>query len=55
MATIDITPYIEAKSDQIVADDLVAGPRTFRITHVEDQGGEQPADSVRVETPGRLL
>lgn len=48
MTTLDISPFLEAKSDQITADDLIAGPRTFRIANVEIPGGEQPV-SVHME------
>lgn len=42
MNAIDISPFLEAKSDQITADDLIAGPRSFRVERVEAPGGEQP-------------
>lgn len=39
----DMTKMIEAKSDQLNADDLLAGPITVRIRDVKTkQGGEQP-------------
>jgi hypothetical protein len=38
----DVTPFIQAKSDQLNADDLIAGPVTVRIERVEIVGGEQP-------------
>lgn len=39
----DMTPVIVPKSDQISADDLIAGPRTIRITDVDIKPGtEQP-------------
>jgi len=39
----DMRPAIEPKSDQINADDLIAGPMTVMITGVKVQGGvEQP-------------
>lgn len=31
----DITPFIEAESDRITADDLIGGPRTFTIEKIE--------------------
>lgn len=40
--TQDMRPVIAPKSDQLNADDFVAGPRTVRITGVEIKGGEQP-------------
>lgn len=42
MTTIDITRAIAPKSDQLNADDLLAGPRTIRIRDVQVVGGEQP-------------
>lgn len=38
----DITPLIQAKSDQLNADDLVSGPISVRIEAVEVRAGEQP-------------
>ena len=39
----DLSQTIAPKSDQLNADDLIAGPRTIRITKVSvDVGGEQP-------------
>ena len=40
--TTDMSPTIEAKSDQLNADDLIGGPRTIRITKVTIIAGEQP-------------
>jgi len=40
--TQDMRTVIQPKSDQLNADDFVAGPRTVRITGVEIKGGEQP-------------
>lgn len=40
--TQDMRTVIAPKSDQLNADDFVAGPRTVRITGVEIKGGEQP-------------
>lgn len=42
MNTIDITRAIAPKSDQLNADDLLAGPRTIRIRDVHVSVGEQP-------------
>lgn len=42
MTTIDITRAIAPKSDQLNADDLLAGPRTIRIRDVQVTTGEQP-------------
>jgi hypothetical protein len=33
--TFDIAPFVEAESDRITADDLIAGPRTFTIARIE--------------------
>ncbi len=41
-APIDMTRFIEAKSDQINADDLMGGPLTIRITGVSASESEQP-------------
>lgn len=40
--SIDISKTIEAKSDQLNADDLIGGPRTVIITGVKLQAGDQP-------------
>lgn len=40
--TQDMSQVIAPRSDQLNADDFVAGPRTVRITSVEIKGGEQP-------------
>lgn len=53
----DMSPVIEPKSDQINADDFVAGPMTFKIERVDiNPGTEQPvsitlADEKRVWRP----
>jgi len=39
---MDLSQTIIPKSDQLNADDLIAGPRTIRITRVEVRTGEQP-------------
>lgn len=39
---MDLSTAIIPKSDQLNADDLIAGPRTIRITRVEVKTGEQP-------------
>lgn len=43
---MDLMPTIEAKSDQIIADDLLAGPRTIKVTRVSanEGNGEQPVN-----------
>jgi len=38
----DMAQFTEAKSDQLNADDLIAGPITVTITGVTIKGGEQP-------------
>lgn len=42
MTIIDITRAIAPRSDQLNADDLLAGPRTIRIRDVQVSTGEQP-------------
>jgi hypothetical protein len=39
---MDMSKVIIPKSDQINADDLIAGPRTIRIRDVQIKAGEQP-------------
>lgn len=40
----DLSPTITPKSDQLNADDLIAGPRTIKVTKATvNQGAEQPA------------
>ena len=39
---IDVSPFIKSKSDQLNADDLVAGPITVQVREVRKTGGEQP-------------
>ena len=39
---MDLSQAIIPKSDQLNADNLIAGPRTIRITRVEVKTGEQP-------------
>jgi hypothetical protein len=46
---MDLTPTIEAKSDQVDADDLMAGPRTVTITGIKAGSTEQP---VQIMTDG---
>ena len=38
----DISKTIEPKSDQLNSDDLLAGPRTIKVTKVALLGGDQP-------------
>lgn len=42
MTSKDVTKAIQAKSDQLNADDLVGGPITIKITDVNVQTGDQP-------------
>lgn len=46
-----IADTIAPKSDQMNADDVLAGPRTFTITAVRVVGGEQPVEVVLAEFP----
>lgn len=39
---VDMSQFVEAKSDQLNADDLIGGPRTVTITSVVGTGGDQP-------------
>ena len=39
---IDLSKTIEAKSDQLNADDLLGGPRILKITSVKEGSAEQP-------------
>jgi hypothetical protein len=43
-APLDMTRFIEAKSDQIGGDDLIGGPRTFTIRGVTANDGDQPVN-----------
>ena len=45
----DISPFIIAKSDQLNADDLIAGPITVRITNVRVTGGDQQPVTVELD------
>lgn len=47
---MDLSKSIEPRSDQINADDLVAGPQTFTIREVVKGKAEQPFDFLLVET-----
>lgn len=46
---VDMTPFIEAKSNQLNADDLFAGPKTVTITNVSAVSGDQP---IRIDYAG---
>jgi hypothetical protein len=51
---VDLTDSIVPKSDQLNAEDLLAGPRTFTIAEVrKGASAEQPVDVVLAEFPGR--
>lgn len=49
---MDLTDTVEPKSDQMNADDLLSGPRTFTITEVRRASSvEQPVDVYLAEFP----
>ncbi|WP_346922760.1 hypothetical protein [Glutamicibacter creatinolyticus] len=50
---MDMTESIAPKSDQLNADDLLTGPRTFTIDSVTKGSREQPFNFHLVEVPGR--
>ena len=50
---MDIADTIQAKSDQLNADDLLGGPQVFTVAGVDVVGGEQPVHVHLVEAPGR--
>lgn len=50
---MDLSQTIAPKSDQLNADDLIAGPRTFTIEKVARGNAEQPVNIHLVESPGR--
>lgn len=50
---MDLTESITPRSDQINAEDLLTGPRTFTIERVAKGLAEQPFDFHLVELPGR--
>ena len=47
---MDLTASIEARSDQINADDLVTGPATYTVREVVTGKAESPFDFMLVET-----
>lgn len=53
MTGLDMTESIAPKSDQLNAEDLLTGPRTFTIAEVKRGSAEQPIDVHLVEFPGR--
>ena len=50
---MDIGDTIQAKSDQLNADDLMAGPQVFTVAGVDVVGGDQPVHVHLTEAPGR--
>jgi len=50
---MDISTTTAPKSDQINAEDLLAGPVTFTISEVKAGSAEQPVDIHLAELPGR--
>ena len=50
---MDMTESIAPKSDQLNADDLLSGPRTFTVSEVRKGSDEQPVDVHLAEFPGR--
>jgi len=50
---MDISSTIVPKSDQLNAEDLLTGPRTFTVEKVTAGSAEQPVDIHLVEFPGR--
>jgi hypothetical protein len=50
---VDLTESIAPKSDQLNADDLMAGPVTVTIVEVVKGSPEQPVDVRLLEYPGR--
>jgi hypothetical protein len=51
---MDLTDTIAPKSDQLNADDLLTGPRTFTVREVrKGASAEQPVDIELAEFPGR--
>lgn len=40
--SVDMSRFIEAKSDQLGADDLIGAPRTITVTRVTGNDGDQP-------------
>lgn len=48
----DMSAVIVPKSDQMNADDLIAGPRTIRVSSVEIRGGADQPVSIRYDGDG---
>lgn len=53
MDNVDLGDTIAPNSDQLNADDLLPGPRTFTVTDVSKGGDEQPVFIHLAEIPGR--
>lgn len=49
----DVTKVIQAKSDQLNADDIVGGPITIKVTDVDVRGGDQPIQIFYEDDGGR--
>lgn len=49
---MDLANAIIAKSDQLNADDLIAGPRTFTVAEVRQGDADQPVSIFLKEWPG---
>ena len=47
---VDLTESIAPRSDQVNADDLIAGPITYTVREVVNGKAEQPFDFLLVET-----
>ena len=47
---MDLTESIAPRSDQVNADDLIAGPQTYTVREVVQGKAEQPFDFMLVET-----
>lgn len=50
---MNLSQAVIAKSDQLNADDLIAGPRTFTVAGVRRGDSEQPVAIELAENPGR--
>lgn len=50
---MDLTESLAPKSDQLNAEDLLAGPRTVTVEKITKGSAEQPFDFHLVEFPGR--
>jgi hypothetical protein len=53
MTSFDLTESITPRSDQLNAEDMLTGPRTFTISEVRKGSAEQPWDFHLVESPGK--